>query len=211
MALGTYNRTPANRTGGAMSYEAKYSMYEAMTASMQAGVRYFAVFQFSDGIDAKMALWWGYDQKYQMAASIQANAKMKLGIFPAYSFAANMAARANPLLEETYRMTAAMNASTALRIRITPIYNVMTASMNAYINSVQTQETIMTFGNLVIPPGSSLVVDSENYTITLDGENVIDQYGGDWIEFTRQLQGVDVTSGTSGDPQVSILYREKFL
>lgn len=211
MALGTYNLTKANRLGAAIMYAAKYDFRAAIAADMQLGVRYYSVYPCVSELNAAMDLWWGYDEKYAMAAKVDAQATSHVFISPTYDGEAELTASANPNLPAFYRMAGELTAQAAPRIVITPIWGVLSASLTATVYSVQTKETVMTFESLTIPAGSVLVIDSENCTILLNGKNIIDQYSGDWFYFTRRLLGVDVTSRTSGKPQVSILYRERYL
>ena len=62
-----------------------------------------------------------------------------------------------------------------------------------------------------VKPGGVLVIDSNAFTAELNGENVIDQYTGDWPEITRLLTRLRVEGGTSGTLQVTVLYTERYL
>ena len=66
--------------------------------------------------------------------------------------------------------------------------------------------------DVVIPAGSVLVIDSENYNVLLDGENIIDKQSGDWFdELTRNTFDVTIVSGLEGNLTGSLLYKERFL
>ncbi len=60
-----------------------------------------------------------------------------------------------------------------------------------------------------IPPGSELRIDSDNFTVTLDGENVLYMQEGDWIDLERQLWGVVVNA--AGSLEGEIIYTERYL
>jgi hypothetical protein len=211
MALGTYNRTPANRIGGTQEFAASYSMFGNMAALMGVGATYAASYQMAGDIAAEMTLFYGYEEAYAMTGSITATANPVLRVFPAYTMTGSISGAFRPVLNAAYSCAGALTATMPLKIVIYPKYGTFYGSLTGYVSGIQTREYAMAFDSLVIPSGSVLVIDMENFTATLDGENVIDLYSGDWFEFTRKLQGIDVESGTSGDFGISVLYRERYL
>lgn len=211
MALGTYNRTPANRIGGTQEFAASYSMFGNMTALMSVGAAYAASYQMAGDIAAEMTLFYGYEESYAMTGDITMTASPVLRVFPAYAMTGSIAGTFRPVLNAAYSCAGTLTATMPLKIDIYPKYGTFYGSLTGYVSGIQTKEYTMAFDSLVIPPGSILVIDMENFTATLDGENVIDLYSGDWFELTRKLQGIDVASGTSGDFGVSVLYRERYL
>lgn len=62
-----------------------------------------------------------------------------------------------------------------------------------------------------IPPGGELVIDTENYTVTLNGENVLHLQEGDWIRVSRELLGLSVSAGTGGALTGTLTAREQYL
>lgn len=62
-----------------------------------------------------------------------------------------------------------------------------------------------------IPPGSTLVIDSENYVVLLDGEDVIWCQSGEWLFLNRNTYDVvfDFVGGTETEKKV--LYTERWL
>lgn len=62
-----------------------------------------------------------------------------------------------------------------------------------------------------IPPGGVLRIDTENYTVTLDGENILHLQSGDWPKLARGLQQLLVASGTGGALAGSLTYQEAYL
>lgn len=66
--------------------------------------------------------------------------------------------------------------------------------------------------DVTIPAGGTLIIDSDNFNVLLDGENAIDKQRGDWFdELTRNTFDVTITSGVSGTLDGSLLYTERFL
>ena len=64
---------------------------------------------------------------------------------------------------------------------------------------------------ITIPPGSTLVIDSSNYVVLLDGEDVIYCQSGDWLFLNRNTYDVvfDLVGGETASKQV--LYTERWL
>lgn len=64
---------------------------------------------------------------------------------------------------------------------------------------------------ITIPPGSTLVIDSNNYVVLLDGENVIWCQSGDWLFLNRNTYDIvlDFVGGQSTTQK--ILYTERWL
>lgn len=60
-----------------------------------------------------------------------------------------------------------------------------------------------------IPPGSELRIDSENFTVTLDGQNVLKMHQGDWIDMERELWGIVVNA--AGSLEGNVVYKERYL
>lgn len=66
--------------------------------------------------------------------------------------------------------------------------------------------------NLSIPPGKTLILDSENYVALLDGEDVIWAHSGGWLRLKRTTFDVQVRPA-SGQMTLdkTILYTEKWV
>lgn len=88
----------------------------------------------------------------------------------------------------------------------------------AFRTIVDAQVTTMLFDityaviDVDLPPGSTLVIDSDSYTVLLDGENIIDRHSGAWLRLNRHIfdvviEGAEDTAGL----QTQILYQEKWL
>ena len=56
-----------------------------------------------------------------------------------------------------------------------------------------------------------LRIDSGNFTVTLDGKNILHQQQGDWIVLERELAALTVDSGSGSQLSGSIIYTEKYL
>lgn len=210
MALGSYNTAFFNRRSGVKTYSAAFEMYANMTATMQTSALYTVYYQCFSPLNCDADLWWGYDEAYSLEAEVLSEAAPMLYVNPVIFCTGGLGARFNPMLLEVYRAAASMEAS-AKMVLMVYLDRDFAAALSAAINSVQTREVVMTFPNLEVPPGGVLTIDSELFNAMLNGENIIDQYDGEWITFDRPLQGVDVESGTSGPISVSILYRERYL
>lgn len=208
-------------------------MYGTMTAAMQSGAVISPNYQYNSEMSAIISLGWGYVLDYAFKAAITADMILDELYAPRYKMTATMtgvtesstmirpamvlegamksAVVISPIIYPATQYTSDMTGDMMINIAIYPQYGVFYSVMTAVIAGTPIREIQMIFDNFVMQPGSSIVIDSENYTVNLDGVNVIDRYDGDWMEFTRLLRGLEVSSGTSGTLAVSILYRERFL
>lgn len=89
-----------------------------------------------------------------------------------------------------------------------PLYvsEVLTSVLSA---TSQTTETA-TF-QLTIPPGGELRIDSEIYTVLLNGENALHTQAGDWVHISRELLRLIIESATGGDLRGQLIYTERYL
>lgn len=73
----------------------------------------------------------------------------------------------------------------------------------------QTTETARV--EITIPPGGELRIDSEYFTVTLDGENVLHAQSGDWINLSPELLRLIIESAIGGNLTGDIIFTERFL
>ncbi len=67
--------------------------------------------------------------------------------------------------------------------------------------------------DITLLPGQTLIVDSDNYIVLLDGENRISCHSGDWIdELDRDTEAININaeSGIAG-MEADISYRSRYL
>ena len=233
MSLGRYNLTRYNLGDTpALQYSVGYSMFATMSALFDVGSLYTPTYFISQGLSAEMPMGWGYDICTDMEQSMSANMTSDELATPLYPFITDMTAVINGSLNimPTYYLKNEMAVEIMANISIYTqnTFNINTTAImndhlciipsiwmyqiaNALFSIVPTHTTIMEFRDIVIPPGGKLVIDSDNYTVYLDNEDVIYAYSGEWIKFTRDLAGINITSGTSGILDVNVLYRERFL
>lgn len=66
--------------------------------------------------------------------------------------------------------------------------------------------------DIVIPPGSTLIIDAINYNVFLDGENVVYAHSGAWLdEMNRMTQSIRITGTRTANLAANIMYTERFL
>lgn len=73
----------------------------------------------------------------------------------------------------------------------------------------QTTETARV--QITIPPGGELRIDSEYFTVTLNGENVLNEQSGDWINLSPELLRLIIESAIGGNLTGDIIFTERFL
>ena len=213
MALGTYNRTPANRQSGAQRmYTESYALNAAMLATMGAGAAYKANFRLGGALSAAVLLHYGYDADYALAGELAAEEMaVTAHVRGAYALNGSISMRAVPALVWGGSFGLLLTARLEVAMHIAPAYPVLYGAVEAAVHIDGARETAMRFPEIVLPPGGVLVIDSDAFTAELNGENVIDQYTGDWPEITRLLTRLRVEGGTSGTLQVTVLYTERYL
>lgn len=67
--------------------------------------------------------------------------------------------------------------------------------------------------DVMIPPGGLLVIDSDAYTVMLDGENVMDRQQGAWLRLSPAVYDIwfEVERGRAADLDVQAVYKERWL
>lgn len=65
--------------------------------------------------------------------------------------------------------------------------------------------------SISIPPGSELRIDTENYTVTLDGENVLYSHSGFWPILTRNIISLNINGTNGGGLKGELIYTERWL
>lgn len=211
MSLGTYNRTPANRKPiVGEQIHARADMYASMTSIMGAGIAINLSESFEGAMNAAAEMRHGYDTKLSYHQDMSAKAKAQITIEWKMNANAELGASMNRLLNDKIHMAGNLRADVPLTMWIYPT-RALYGEMKLALNSLQTKETSMHFADITIPPNGIVVIDSEYFTATLNGENIIDLYDGEWPELTSRLKAMEVQGISSGELQVAVLYRERYL
>lgn len=103
------------------------------------------------------------------------------------------------------RLTAAAAGSKDIRASF-KVSEVMTSMLEAI-----SQTTERTTIDLTIPPGGELRIDSELFTVLLDGENALYTQSGDWINVSRELLRLIIESASGGQLRGQLIYTERYL
>ena len=64
---------------------------------------------------------------------------------------------------------------------------------------------------VVIPPGGELRIDSDKFTATLNGENVLHLQSGYWPTLSRKLVQMTTSSGSGGEMTGEVVFAERWL
>lgn len=86
------------------------------------------------------------------------------------------------------------------------VSEVLTTMLEA--TSQTTQRAVF---QLTIPPGGELRIDSDLYTVLLDGENALYTQEGDWVYISRNLLRVIIESASGGPLSGQLIYTERYL
>ena len=85
-------------------------------------------------------------------------------------------------------------------------YEIITAALD-----IEAQDIVEIVIDITLKPGQSLIIDSENYVVMLDGENIISKHSGGWCWLDRLVRSVHIDTGTTASLQSSMLYTERWL
>lgn len=86
----------------------------------------------------------------------------------------------------------------------------LTAILSSSASVIDITEEMATIA-VSLAPGDELRIDSENYTVTLNGENILHLQEGDWFRLSRGLLSITVDSGTAGALSGSLVCEERWL
>ena len=75
--------------------------------------------------------------------------------------------------------------------------------------SVLETETLVI--QVAIPPGGELRIDSDFFTATLNGQNILHLHQGDWINIDRNLVDIKINTGDGGALSGRLVYKERYL
>ena len=64
---------------------------------------------------------------------------------------------------------------------------------------------------VTIPPNGELRIDSNVFTVTMNGENILHLYNGDWIMISRDTTTLTVQTASGGTLIGQLLYTERYL
>ena len=76
-------------------------------------------------------------------------------------------------------------------------------------SAASSSEEITTI-SVELMPGDILEIDSEFYTVDLNGKNAFDIYNGEWVYLSRDVADVVISANGIG-LEAEILYRERYL
>lgn len=65
--------------------------------------------------------------------------------------------------------------------------------------------------NVTIPPGGELIIDSDNFTVMLNGVNAIHTHMGDWVTLCRNTYDLVVSMGQYAPFKAEMIYEERYL
>lgn len=85
------------------------------------------------------------------------------------------------------------------------------ASVLTTLTEAISQTTKRAVFQLTIPPGGELRVDSELFTVLLNGQNALHTQSGDWIDISREVLRLTVESASGGKLEGQLIYTERYL
>lgn len=79
--------------------------------------------------------------------------------------------------------------------------------------SVESVQEFVCMLNVTLKPGQRLIIDADNYNITVDGVDMIECHSGEWLDaLNRNTTGISIQAASGGrNLSASILYTERYL
>lgn len=65
--------------------------------------------------------------------------------------------------------------------------------------------------NVGLPAGGVLRIDTNNYVVTMNGQNILHLQVGEWVKLARETQDISVSSGTGGSLEGDVVMTEMYL
>ena len=94
--------------------------------------------------------------------------------------------------------------------KIIPLEILLAEQINADISANVLEKEIARI-DVTIPPGGELRIDSSVFNATLNGENILHLYNGDWIMISRDTTTLTVQTASGGKVVGQLLYTERYL
>ena len=211
MSLGTYNRTPANRKQmDGEKIHVTADLYGNITTIMGAGIAIRLTTNCESAMTAIAGMRHGFDTKSTCKQELTAQASGRISVEWKAIVGAEMSAEMRRILNDKIHLSGELRAKLPMTIWITPKKELY-GEIRLSLNSLQDKEITIQFNNITSPPGGVVVIDSEYFTATLNGENIIDLYEGEWPELTSKLKAMEAQGISGGKLQVTVLYRERYL
>lgn len=76
---------------------------------------------------------------------------------------------------------------------------------------MEAQDIINVIIDVTLEPGQTLVIDSNDYVVLLNGENIVARHAGGWPFFDRRTRSMQIETGNPVSLEASILYTERWL
>lgn len=150
----------------------------------------------------------------QMTATVEGALQATANIYIVCEMAAEV--RGHAAMSTNVYLAAEMEATMGASLRMGQRYYAQPMQMLATVfalTSTIRYDTYYIIINAEIPPGASIVIDSNRYTVLLDGENALDKHQGDWLMLSGRTYDVQVQAigGTDADIDKQILYVVRWL
>lgn len=185
----TFASQLAAQSAGAAGIPTALELAEVLTTAASGVAAMPVTAQFADWLGGRMAAGANLSVAFQWKDQLAAQSRIGANLSMTITWAAALEEQA--ALGADYYYAAALSA-------------ILSAFADA--GSLEQLVTVI-LGS--IPPGSELRIDSDNFTVTLDGENILYMQEGDWIDLDRQLRSVIVNA--AGSLEGEIIYTERYL
>jgi hypothetical protein len=183
--------TFGNRALGSIGLPLSFELSEELSAQASGGTAIVLFFSGSAVFSASA----------KAGGNLPVELELREGLAGDFALGANI--QMSMELEDAMGMVANLGANLVLEGTCAEILSVCASVIDV------TEEISLISVNLA--PGDELRVDTENFTVTLNGENILHLQEGAWFNMRRNLQSILVESGTKGTLNGGVLYQERWL
>lgn len=230
-SLGRFS-TPTTPEGEAYDIDLRVHLSEAINAAISIGaVAEITDLMFSESITGSANVESGIPFSFSANETIACEAYEAHSILTLLDFREDIGAQADmgaslgvsAMLEEALYSSADIGAVIGFGVDMNEAI-LVSADLGAAIHSNYTFSEIVggtadvidleeesTLITVLLPPGSELRFDTENYNVLLDGVNILHLQEGDWFKISRNLLNITVDSGVKGSLEGRVLYQERWL
>lgn len=197
--------------GAAVPVSKRVRLAETMRGSIRGAVSIMSAFSAQDSLGAAVRLSANVLSTAALADSLQGSVYLQKDV--PVSLEAMETLSANTWVSKD--IPADTGLAEQLSARVIGSKNIPSAFLAAEVLTTSfdatSQTTERTTLHLTIPPGGELRIDSELFTVLLNGENALHTQSGDWISLSREVLRLNIESATGGDLEGQMIYTERYL
>lgn len=178
---------------------------------LQGTLLQMAAIDAAEAIAAKAALVATSSQTAAVVESVVGELHIGANVTPQHDSAETIAARLR-LGANVYRRAVpdeAVSAAVVLGANVASAEDAF--EMFSAISEAENAEVRTLLLDVILKPGDSLILDSENYTVFHNGESVLHKHSGAWVQLSRNTRNIQIDTGSAGALSAAVLFTERYL